>query len=160
MKPSDGPNTQEIHEIPALHSLVPCNSLVSKLILKKTAKDQGCLGIKGTTSPLLITHCHHHFAISIIVLPSPRFVAYYRPIIFYNLYYQLNFTIGVYISLCLALTANEPVFRAGASILEVEGPDHQMLGRGGRGGHRRVVGVVKYYFILSCTGIMFQSGEF
>src|SRR6218665_2583156 len=55
MKPSDGPNTQEIHEIPALHSLVPCNSLVSKLILKKTAKDQGCLGIKGTTSPL---HVH------------------------------------------------------------------------------------------------------
>src|SRR6218665_2172209 len=54
MKPSDGPNTQEIHEIPALHSLVPCNSLVSKLILKKTAKDQGCLGIKGATSPLSV----------------------------------------------------------------------------------------------------------
>src|SRR6218665_770524 len=53
-KPSEGPNTQEIHEIPALHSLVTCNSLVSKLILKKTAKDQGCLGIKGTTSPLYV----------------------------------------------------------------------------------------------------------
>src|SRR6218665_664115 len=53
MKPSDGPNTQEIHEIPALQSLVPCNSLVSKLILNKTTKDQGCLGIKGATSPLL-----------------------------------------------------------------------------------------------------------
>src|SRR6218665_3603098 len=52
MKPSDSLNTQEIHEIPALHSLVPCNSLVSKLILKKTAKDQGCLEIKGSTSPL------------------------------------------------------------------------------------------------------------
>jgi len=57
MKPSDGPNTQEIHEIPALHSLVPCNSLGSKLILKKTAKDQGCLGIKGATSPLYIRWC-------------------------------------------------------------------------------------------------------
>src|SRR6218665_3858872 len=54
MKPSDGPNTQKIHEIPTLqsHSLMTCNSLVSKLILKKTAKDQGCLGIKGATSPL------------------------------------------------------------------------------------------------------------
>ena len=39
--------------MPTLHSLVPCNSSVSKLILKKTAKDQGCLGIKGATFPLL-----------------------------------------------------------------------------------------------------------
>src|SRR6218665_1704976 len=34
--------------------MVPCNSLVSKLILKKTAEDQGCLGIKGVTSPLVL----------------------------------------------------------------------------------------------------------
>src|SRR6218665_3279264 len=67
MKPSDGPNTQEIHEIPAIHSLVPCNSLVSKLILKKTAKDQGCLGIKGTTSPLYIFKISPHRWSSMVV---------------------------------------------------------------------------------------------
>jgi len=40
---------------------VPCNSLVSKLILKKTAKDQGCLGIKGATSPLhVINHISNY----------------------------------------------------------------------------------------------------
>jgi len=40
--------------MPALRSLVPCNSLVSKFILNKTAKDQGCFGIKGANSPLPI----------------------------------------------------------------------------------------------------------
>jgi len=34
------------------------------------------------------------------------------------------------------------------------GRDPHILGRGGRGR------VVKYYYILSCTGSMFESGDF
>ena len=52
----------------------------------------------------------------------------------------------------------------GASIWWVRGRDPQILGMGGRwelqgfrGGRGRVV---KYYYILSCTGSMFDSGDF
>jgi len=46
-----------------------------------------------------------------------------------------------------------------ASILGDGARDPQNLGWD-RGGGRRVVGVVKYYFILSCTENIFVSGEF
>src|SRR6218665_3243 len=61
----------------------------------------------------------------------------------------------------------------GASILGAEGrgPPIFLVGGGGGGcvffwggvgwgGRRGVVGVVKYYYIFSCTGSMFESGYF
>ena len=32
--------------------------------------------------------------------------------------------------------------------------------KGGRGGRKGGRGVVKYYYVLSCTGSMFESGNF
>src|SRR6218665_321732 len=48
---------------------------------------------------------------------------------------------------------------SGASILgwESRPPDFGQEGRGGRRGHGRVM---KYYYMLSCTGSMFESGDF
>src|SRR6218665_1643144 len=52
----------------------------------------------------------------------------------------------------------------GASILGAEGRDPQILGSGSQGGSRggrwSRERVVKYYYILSCTGRMFESGYF
>ena len=50
----------------------------------------------------------------------------------------------------------------GASILGVGGRDPQILGWGIVGVAGWVVGVVKYYYLLSCklTGSMFESGDF
>src|SRR6218665_539174 len=47
----------------------------------------------------------------------------------------------------------------GASILGAEGREPQILGRGSQGGRWSRGRVVKYY-ILSCTGSMFESGYF
>jgi len=46
---------------------------------------------------------------------------------------------------------------SGASILGAGGRDPPVFGQEGRGVAH---GVVKYYDILSCTGSMFESGEF
>src|SRR6218665_2260268 len=48
----------------------------------------------------------------------------------------------------------------GVSILGPEGRDPQILGRGVAGGRWSRGRVVKYYYILSCTGSMFESGYF
>src|SRR6218665_1833663 len=49
---------------------------------------------------------------------------------------------------------------SGASILGVGGRDPQILGRGFVRLQRGRGRVVKYYYILSYTGSMFESGEF
>jgi len=46
--------------------------------------------------------------------------------------------------------------KPGASILGVGGRDPQILGRAALGGHGRMV----KYSSLSCTGSMFESGDF
>jgi len=59
------------------------------------------------------------------------------------------------------MNANCPAMMlSGASILGVGVRDPQILGRGGLGGRGDRGRVVRYYYILSCTGSMFESGDF